>query len=192
MFPLPELQTARTHIRLPQRADAPLLLRYRVDNRSHFAHWEPTREQAYFTLEACRRAIADGVEAARTDRGYPLLVLDPDQCEMRASITLANVTRGVFQAAHLGYGVAAAWQGRGLMREALEAVLDLAFGALALHRVMANYLPHNARSERLLQRLGFQREGYAAAYLRIDGRWQDHVLTARLNPREAGTTPPVA
>jgi ribosomal-protein-alanine N-acetyltransferase len=46
---------------------------------------------------------------------------------------------------------------------------------------MANYMPGNERSARLLERLGFEREGYAKAYLNIAGRWQDHVLTALVN-----------
>jgi ribosomal-protein-alanine N-acetyltransferase len=66
------------------------------------------------------------------------------------------------------------------MAEVLEAGLTLAFGQLDLHRVMANYLPRNERSARLLARLGFEREGYARAYLRIAGQWEDHVLTAKI------------
>lgn len=48
----------------------------------------------------------------------------------------------------------------------------------AMHRIMANYMPHNMRSGSLLTRLGFEREGYAKQYLQIDGQWRDHVLTA--------------
>jgi ribosomal-protein-alanine N-acetyltransferase len=47
---------------------------------------------------------------------------------------------------------------------------------------MANHLPHNKRSEALLKKLGFEREGYAKDYLQIDGQWQDHVLNSRLAP----------
>lgn len=50
-----------------------------------------------------------------------------------------------------------------------------------MHRIMANYMPHNQRSGALLARLGFEREGYAKDYLLIDGKWQDHVLTALTN-----------
>jgi ribosomal-protein-alanine N-acetyltransferase len=38
------------------------------------------------------------------------------------------------------------------------------------------------RSERLLARLGFEREGYAKAYLKIAGQWQDMVLNSLINP----------
>lgn len=178
----PQLSTERTHIRLLRGADTQALLRYRSENRGHLAPWEPLRDEAYYTPESCARAITDGREAARLDRGYPLAVFDLPQEEILATITFANVMRGPFQACLLGYGAAIQAQGRGLMHEALQAALEWAFGELDLHRVMANHLPHNERSARLLQRLGFEREGYAKAYLRIAGRWQDHVLTARTRP----------
>lgn len=51
-----------------------------------------------------------------------------------------------------------------------------------LHRIMASHMPRNLRSAALLDRLGFEREGYARAYLRIDGRWEDMVLRALIQP----------
>ena len=90
--------------------------------------------------------------------------------------------RGVFQACHLGYQIARDRQGQGLMREALEALNAFAFEAMGLHRIMANYVPGNDRSGRLLERLGFEHEGLARNYLFIAGAWRDHVLTALTNP----------
>ncbi|WP_235085187.1 GNAT family N-acetyltransferase [Chromobacterium sp. Beijing] len=68
------------------------------------------------------------------------------------------------------------------MREALEAVIRCAFDTLKLHRVQANYQPHNLRSAGLLKRLGFEIEGHAKNYLYLNGAWRDHVLSSRLNP----------
>ena len=56
------------------------------------------------------------------------------------------------------------------------------FDDYGLHRVMANHMPHNDRSSRVLERCGFVREGFAKAYLKIAGRWEDHVLTALVKP----------
>lgn len=182
MSVLSPVQTSRTCIRLADEADAPKLLRYRVENRAHLAPWEPLRDASFYTLEHCVQTIFEGREAVRLDRSYPFLVLSPDESEMLASFTLANLIRGPFQACLLGYGVAASQQGHGLMHESLQTGLDLAFGALDLHRVMANYLPRNERSGRLLERLGFEREGYAKRYLQIAGVWEGHILTARIRP----------
>jgi ribosomal-protein-alanine N-acetyltransferase len=181
----PLLHTERTSIRLAEEADAPALLRYRVANRAHLAPWEPLREEAFYTLEHCMQSIAEGREHARLDHAYPLLVFDREETEILATFTLANVVRGAFQACHLGYGVATRAQGQGIMHEALQAGLDWAFGELDLHRVMANHLPRNERSARLLARLGFEREGYAKRYLQIAGVWEDHILTALVRPETA-------
>ncbi|GAB3029398.1 GNAT family N-acetyltransferase [Oleiagrimonas citrea] len=186
MYPLPDLRTARTHIRLPREDDAERLLAYRLGNRAHLAPWEPERDEGYFSLEGCERAIAEQIAAAHADRAYPLLALDPDERAVVASFTFSNVARGIFQACHLGYGVAAEQQGKGVMFEVLQAGLSWAFEDLRMHRVMANYMPENQRSERLLQRLGFEREGYARSYLKIAGAWRDHVLTALLHPDARG------
>lgn len=51
-----------------------------------------------------------------------------------------------------------------------------------MHRIMAGYMPSNKRSEAVLMKMGFQREGYAKNYLLINGKWEDHNLTALINP----------
>ncbi len=64
----------------------------------------------------------------------------------------------------------------GLATAAVREIVAVAFGELGLHRVQAGTLPHNAGSQRVLERNGFARIGVAPAYLSIAGRWQDHVL----------------
>ena len=180
MIALPKLHTSHGLIRLPEAGDAPKLLRYRLENREHLAPWEPLRAPTYYTLEQCLQAVTEAHEAAAQDRGYPLVLLDPDEQQVLATVALSNVVRGPFQACLLGYGIDVRHEGRGAMHEALKTTLAWAFGELDLHRVMANHLPHNERSAHLLERLGFEREGYARAYLKIAGTWQDHVLTAKI------------
>jgi [ribosomal protein S5]-alanine N-acetyltransferase len=179
---LPCVQTPRARIRLANEADAPLLLRYRVENQAHLAPWEPLRESEYYTLAHCVRTIAEGWTRVRQDRGYPWVAFDLEERNILATFTFANIVRGAFQACHLGYGVAARMQGQGLMLEVLRPGIALAFGELGLHRVMANYLPRNERSAKLLAQLGFEREGYAKRYLQIGGVWEDHILTALIRP----------
>lgn len=73
------------------------------------------------------------------------------------------------------------FEGKGYMSEAIRAVIRYAFEERKLHRIMANYMPGNERSARLLERLNFEREGVAREYLYIRDRWEDHVLTALTN-----------
>lgn len=67
------------------------------------------------------------------------------------------------------------------MTEALKVAIDYVFTELNIHRIVANYLPHNQRSAKLLKRLGFAVEGYACDYLMINGQWQDRFLTSLTN-----------
>ena len=68
------------------------------------------------------------------------------------------------------------------MTEIVDASVSYVFQELNLHRIMANYVPENSRSARVLEKLGFEKEGLAKSYLKIAGRWRDHVLTSKLNP----------
>jgi [ribosomal protein S5]-alanine N-acetyltransferase len=174
------ITTPRTRIRVVEAADATRLLHYRTRNREYLAPWEPLRDGVYYTLTHCAQTLAESREAMRLDRAYPFVVLDLAESEIIANFTFANVVRGAFQACHLGYSIDERRQGQGLMQEALTAALQWAFHELDLHRVMANYMPRNERSARLLDRLGFEREGFAKNYLQIAGVWEDHVLTSRI------------
>jgi ribosomal-protein-alanine N-acetyltransferase len=59
--------------------------------------------------------------------------------------------------------------------------MEIAFDELGLHRVEANVIPRNVRSLAVVERAGFVREGFSARYLRIGGRWEDHIRLARIN-----------
>ncbi len=89
-------------------------------------------------------------------------------------VSIGNIVRRAFQSAYLGYGAFAGHARRGLMTAGLRAVVDIAFGELALHRVEANIQPGNAASVALVRRLGFVREGFSPRYLMVDGDWRDH------------------
>ena len=88
--------------------------------------------------------------------------------------TISQIVRGSFQSAFLGYYGHARHARRGYMREALELVLDHAFGPVALHRIEANIQPGNAASIALATGAGMRLEGYSPRYLLIGGQWRDH------------------
>jgi ribosomal-protein-alanine N-acetyltransferase len=106
------------------------------------------------------------------------------------SVRFSQIARGPFCNAMLGYRIDAALEGRGLMCEALQAAIAEVFSpAVHLHRIQAIVRPENLRSLKLLDRLGFEREGLARDYLFIGGAWRDHLLTARRNPGFGGPPP---
>lgn len=89
-------------------------------------------------------------------------------------VNVNEIVRGLFQSAYLGFYIFAPFANRGYMTMGLALVLDAAFGKLGLHRVEANIQPGNAKSRKVVKRLGFRREGVSRRYLRIGGAWRDH------------------
>lgn len=170
------------------------MARFFAENwEGHLDRWSPPAAPGFFGetfwRERLERAPAEW-EAGSAAR-FVLQPRGPEGGPIIGTCNYTNIVRGPFQACHLGYQIARSHQGRGLMREALQALNAYAFGPLHLHRIMANYVPGNERSGRLLESLGFVREGLAKDYLFIAGAWRDHVLTALSNPAfEAETLVP--
>ncbi len=90
------------------------------------------------------------------------------------AININNIVRGSFQSASLGYYVGAQFQGEGYMGEGLQLLVNYAFNTMGLHRLEANIQPENIRSQRLVERCGFRKEGYSKGFLFINGAWRDH------------------
>lgn len=93
----------------------------------------------------------------------------------------ARNRRGAFQSCSMGYWLSQDRTGRGYATQAVNTAVDLAFTELALHRVQAATLVSNSASQNVLSRAGFERIGLAPRYLRIAGRWQDHLLFQRVS-----------
>ncbi|HEY0285525.1 MAG TPA: GNAT family N-acetyltransferase [Pseudomonas sp.] len=181
-----QLTTERLTLRPPQPSDAMAIQHYYIVNRHHLQPWQPLRSAGFFALSAIEQRVHYIEQERLAGRALHLLVLaheaDGSPGQLVGECNFSNIVLGVFQAGHLGYSLAAHVQGQGMMTEALRAGIGYVFKDLGLHRIMANYLPENERSARVLTALGFEREGLARAYLKINGVWADHVLTSLINP----------
>jgi len=184
--PLPPINGEGVILRTPQMADYPAWAELREKSREFLTPWEPTWPPDDLTRPAFRQRIRRYAEDLRTDQAYPFFLFRKEDGALVGGLALANIRRGVAQAGSLGYWVGAPHIRRGYMTAAVRALVPVAFEQLRLHRVEAACIPSNIASIRLLEKSGFRREGYARAYLCINGMWQDHLLYARL-----GTDPKV-
>ena len=76
----------------------------------------------------------------------------------------------------IGYALNRQFWGRGLMNEAVSALIDYAFGEMKLNRLGADVDPRNSASIRALEKLGFQREGYLRENWIVNGEVQDSLI----------------
>ena len=177
----PRLETERLFLRRPRLTDWRAWTNLRAASRDFLVPWEPSWPDDALTIPAYRRRLRQIGHEWRTDQGYAFFIFFRETGMLVGGVNLSGVRRGVAQAASLGYWMGETFANRGLMGEALTALLPYAFERLGLHRIEAACLPHNKASRALLARLGFQQEGYARGYLKIAGRWQDHILHALLS-----------
>lgn len=162
----------RVHIRYPVAADRDAFLAAVARSRRLHRPWvsPPTDADTFASM----------VRTADLPTTQRFLVGHSGSHELVGVANLSQIFHGPFRNAYLGYYAFTPHDGRGLMKEGLELTIRHAFGALHLHRLQANVQPENERSIALLRSLGFTEEGYARRYLKVGGRWRDHLLFAIL------------
>jgi ribosomal-protein-alanine N-acetyltransferase len=163
-------------VRTPTAADAAAFVAAAKSSRRLHGSWvqapsTPAEFRAYLRRYGNPGAVPTHVGLVAVRRADGALV---------GVFNFSNVVRGAFRNAYLGYYAFAPYDRQGYMTEAFGRALDHAFNRLKLHRVEANVQPGNARSNALVTRVGFTREGYSRRYIRIAGRWRDHVRYAIL------------
>ncbi|AOG05417.1 MAG: GNAT family protein [Bosea sp. (in: a-proteobacteria)] len=176
----PLIRTQNLILRAPQAGDYAAWSLLRTESRDFLTPWEPTWNEDDLTRNSFRLRVKRAAREIAADEAYSLFVVDARTDALLGGLTLGLVRRGVAQACTLGYWMGERHAGKGHMSEAVRGALRFAFQDLALHRVEAACLPSNEPSRRLLERVGFQHEGLARAYLRINGLWADHLLYAAL------------
>ena len=164
----------RIHLRRPVARDADRFLSaVGASQRLHGA-WV----SAPSTRAAYRSYLARFGKPARGAQHLGFVAATVEDDTLVGVLNLSEIVRGAFKSAYLGYYAFAPLAGHGYMTEALALLLDAAYRDVGLHRVEVNIQPSNLRSLALIERVGFQREGYSRRYVKIGGRWRDHVRFA--------------
>jgi RimJ/RimL family protein N-acetyltransferase len=102
-----------------------------------------------------------------------------DQPDLVGAITLESIS-DLHRSGDLGYWLRPTVTGRGLMTEAGTLLLDFAYSKVGFHRIRCAAATENIKSQKVIERLGFQKEGLARDAERVAGRWVTHVVYARL------------
>lgn len=175
-------ETGRLILRPLAPADAGLVLDYYLRNSAFLEEWEPVRSEDFYTPAYHAAQLAADCGQMMEGRMLRLWIFKKgDEERTIGTICFSNIVRGAFLSCFLGYKLDGGEINRGYMTEALEKGIEIMFGQCGLHRIEANILPRNARSLRVVEKLGFREEGIGRKYLRINGVWEDHIHMVLLN-----------
>lgn len=172
----PELDGFRVTLKFPAPDDYTKWSRVRAKNQKFLTPYEPEWPEDCLTKTFFARRLERQQRQWNTGSGAFFLIHHKTDRDIIGGINLNDIRLGAARHATLGYWLDEDYQGQGYMAESARLVIDYAFNVLKLRRLNAASLPQNDRSKHLLEKLGFEEEGYAKAYLQINGQWQDHIL----------------
>lgn len=161
-----------------------VVLAFLKRNQSFFKDFQPTPDKNYFSEDFQQKLLLSDVKQWIKKTKYPFYLFhhrDHERGQILGTVTLSNVVRGPLQSCFIGYKVDQQIQGKGIATEGIAHVIQFAFNRLKLHRIEANIMPDNLASIRVVEKLGFKKEGFSEKYLKINGKWEDHFRFALIN-----------
>lgn len=176
------LETERLILKFANPVMTNQVLDFYERNAEFLEPFEALHSKDFYTLKFQEKTLAAEQINAITQNGVRFYIyLKNDNEKIIGSISLTNIIRGNFQSAFMGYKMDKNYINNGYMTEAVKSVCGFAFGFLHLHRIEANVMPRNIRSQKVLEKNGFTKEGLSEKYLHINGIWEDHTHFALIN-----------
>ncbi len=158
-----------------------LLSDYLLRNKDFLQEWEPIRDESYFTETSVKNIIDNENRSFENKTGLSLYLFNKDEERIIGNVALTNIVYGPFLSCYLGYKSDKSEINKGKITEALKKLVEIAFKEYKLHRIEANVIPRNLASVRVVKNLGFIEEGLSKKYLKINGKWEDHLHFVYLN-----------
>ncbi len=178
------LEAEQIYLRFPKRSDFAEWRRIRNRDRAHLMPWEPLWASDANSRREWRQRMEGWKRARREGTGYGFLVFSRMGERLLGGIALTHVRQGSARTGTLGYWLSAEAQGHGFMSQAVKRICIFGETELGLKRIEAATMVDNTRSQSVLERCGFEREGLARSYLQIAGARRDHILFGRVSDSE--------
>lgn len=175
--PFPVISTERLTLRQLESGDASEMFAIRSDERVMRFLDRPRAEK----LEDAAKLVEAMIDLQAKNEGVTWAIMIRGELKMIGTIGFWRMQKEHFRA-EIGYQLHPDYQGRGIMQEALSAVLEYGFGELNLHSVEANVNPENATSIKLLERNGFVKEAHFKENYYYNGKFLDSVIYSLLTP----------
>jgi len=177
-------KTSRLDLKTINEVDASEILEYYRVNRDFLKAFEPMREEDFFTLAIQEDSYQFERALYEDRRSLKLFIYLRGQGPIIGILNFSQIVMNAFCSCYIGYSLSVGHEGYGYMTEAVKEGLRIIFEDYDLHRVEGNVMPCNDRSIKILEKLGFRKEGLSRRYLKINGQWEDHIHYALLNEKE--------
>ncbi len=170
-----DMETQRLHLRILTASEAPKTLAFYENNAPVFERYEPIIGDNFYSLAHQEHLLAFEYNQMLQLRMLRFWLFEKDRPEnVIGTVSFHNITPNVFCSATVGYKMDPAYWRRGYCYEALLAGIRMVSQDIGIRRFEALVLPENIPSIRLLEKLGFEREGLLKEKILLNGQWRDH------------------
>ena len=158
------------------------LLKYYSENRAFFEKHEPVWPEQYYTLEYQRKILeAEVKNMENRASAYYYYSRKEEPERIIGSISFVRIRKEPYASTIFGYNLDESCQGHGYCTEACRAAIQEVLKFAHIHRIESRVLTDNPKSEAIMERLGFVREGTEYAGVLINGEFRDHYRYAWIN-----------
>lgn len=177
-------EAQRLVLKTLDRTYAESALDYYLRNKAFLEEWEALRGEEFYTRPYQEEQLDKELVNIKNGNSFRLWIFKKDDDRrIIGSVGFNNIVKGAFLSCHLGYKLDKYEVNKGYMTESIQKGIDIMFNEFGLHRIEANIMPKNIRSLRVVEKLGFYNEGMAYKYLKINGKWEDHIHMVLLNDK---------
>lgn len=177
-------ETERLVLKVIDKSYAELVIDYYLNNKCFLEQWEPVKKKEFYTKQYQEEQLDKELSNIENNNALRLWIFKKEnENRIIGTVGFSNIVRGAFLSCTLGYKLDKDEINKGYITEAIQKGIEVMFNEFGLHRIEANIMPKNNRSIRVVEKLGFYNEGLAYKYLKINGKWEDHIHMVLLNEK---------
>jgi len=177
-------ETERLVLKVLDKSHAKLVIDYYSRNNYFLEEWDSVKGEEFYTKRYQEEQLEKELSNIENNNSFRLWIFKKqNNSRIIGNVGFNNIIRGAFISCHLGYKLDKDEVNNGYITEAIQKGIDIMFNEFKLHRIEANIMPKNKCSLRVVEKLGFYNEGLAYKYLKINGKWEDHIHMVLLNDK---------
>lgn len=179
-MPRPELETDRLILRRFARKDHKTYDEAVRASLPELNQWLPWARLEFEHADS-NAFVREAMQSWKEERAWDYSIrMDADPERHIGSVSMWSVSKAG-KIAEIGYWIRSDETAKGVCTEAVDRLLEEAFGSLGYHKVILRIAVGNDASDRVAEKLGFTREGVLREELLIRGNWVDHSLWSLLD-----------
>jgi RimJ/RimL family protein N-acetyltransferase len=178
-----EIATSRLSLREPRRSDLEPLHEAILETLQDLVLWLPWARPGHSRSDT--RRYLRGARLARSQRSALEFVIESAFPPTLLGVASLHRIDWLRQSAGIGYWIRRSSWSKGYATEAARALSMYGFQALGLHRIEAHVALDNPASQRVVEKVGYSREGVARENELIGSHFVDHVQYSLLDHEAA-------